>query len=170
MKVVMGQLNTFVGDIRGNTEKVIQVSREAETAGQETLVVFPELTLTGYPPEDLLMRDSLQAQIGGALTRLASELPSDLYVVVGYPRRCGGRLYNAAGVLHGGQMVGEYFKQRLPNYQVFDEKRYFIEGDTPCVVDVAGMKVGITICEDIWHEEPAEACLLYTSPSPRDIS
>ena len=156
MKVVMGQLNTFVGDINGNTEKVIQVSREADTADQDTLLVFPELTLTGYPPEDLLMRDSLQAQIEDALTRLASELPSHLYVVVGYPRRSEGRLYNAAGVLHGGQRVGEYFKQRLPNYQVFDEKRYFSEGDTPCVVDVAGVKVGITICEDIWHKEPAE--------------
>ena len=156
MKVVMGQLNTFVGDIKGNTEKVIQVSREADTAGQDTLLVFPELTLTGYPPEDLLMRDSLQAQIEDALTRLASELPSHLYVVVGYPRRSEGRLYNAAGVLHGGQRVGEYFKQRLPNYQVFDEKRYFSEGVTPCVVDVAGMKVGITICEDIWHKEPAD--------------
>ena len=157
MKVVMGQLNTFVGDIKGNTEKVIQVSRETDTAGQDTLVVFPELTLTGYPPEDLLMRDSLQAQIEDALTRLASEIPSHLYVVVGYPRRSDGRLFNAAGVLHGGQMVGEYFKQRLPNYQVFDEKRYFSEGDTPCVVDVAGIKVGITICEDIWHKEPADA-------------
>ena len=157
MKVVMGQLNTFVGDIKGNTEKVIQVSREADNGGQDTLVVFPELTLTGYPPEDLLMRDSLQAQIEDALTRLASELPTHLYVVVGYPRRYDGRLYNAAGVLHGGQVVAEYFKQRLPNYQVFDEKRYFSEGDTPCVVDVAGMKVGITICEDIWHKEPADA-------------
>ena len=157
MKVVMGQLNTFVGDIKGNTEKVIQVSRETDTAGQDTLVVFPELTLTGYPPEDLLMRDSLQAQIEDALTLLASEIPSHLYVVVGYPRRSDGRLFNAAGVLHGGQMVGEYFKQRLPNYQVFDEKRYFSEGDTPCVVDVAGIKVGITICEDIWHKEPADA-------------
>ena len=157
MKVVMGQLNTFVGDIKGNTEKVIQVSRETDTAGQDTLVVFPELTLTGYPPEDLLMRDSLQAQIEDALTRLASEIPSHLYVVVGYPRRSDGRLFNAAGVLHGGQMVGEYFKQRLPNYQVFDEKRYFSEGDAPCVVDVAGIKVGITICEDIWHKEPADA-------------
>ena len=157
MKVVMGQLNTFVGDIKGNTEKVIQVSRETDTAGQDTLIVFPELTLTGYPPEDLLMRDSLQAQIEDALTRLASEIPSHLYVVVGYPRRSDGRLFNAAGVLHGGQMVGEYFKQRLPNYQVFDEKRYFSEGDTPCVVDVEGIKVGITICEDIWHEEPADA-------------
>ena len=131
MKVVMGQLNTFVGDIKGNTEKVIQVSREADTAGQDILVVFPELTLTGYPPEDLLLRDSLQGQIEDALTRLASELPSDLYVVVGYPHRCDGGLYNAAGVLHGGKMIGEYFKQRLPNYQVFDEKRYFSEGDTP---------------------------------------
>ena len=157
MKVVMGQLNTFVGDIKGNTEKVIQVSREADTAGQDILVLFPELTLTGYPPEDLLMRDSLQGQIEDALTRLASELPSDLYVVVGYPHRCDGGLYNAAGVLHGGKMIGEYFKQRLPNYQVFDEKRYFSEGDTPCVVDVAGIKVGITICEDIWHKEPADA-------------
>ena len=157
MKVVMGQLNTFVGDIKGNTEKVIQVSRETATAGQGILLVFPELTLTGYPPEDLLMRDSLRAQIEDALTRLASELPSHLYVVVGYPRRSEGRLYNAAGVLHGGQRVGEYFKQRLPNYQVFDEKRYFSEGDTPCVVDVAGMKVGITICEDIWHKGPADA-------------
>ena len=157
MKVVMGQLNTFVGDIKGNTEKVIQVSRETDTAGQDTLIVFPELTLTGYPPEDLLMRDSLQAQIEDALTRLASEIPSHLYVVVGYPRRSDGRLFNAAGVLHGGQMVGEYFKQRLPNYQVFDEKRYFSEGDTPCVVDVAGIKVGITICEDIWYKEPADA-------------
>ncbi len=156
MKVVVGQLNTFVGDIKGNTEKVIQVSRETDTAGQDTLVVFPELTLTGYPPEDLLMRDSLQAQIEDALTLLASEIPSHLYVVVGYPRRSDGRLFNAAGVLHGGQMVGEYFKQRLPNYQVFDEKRYFSEGDTPCVVDVAGIKVGITICEDIWHKEPAD--------------
>ena len=157
MKVVMGQLNTFVGDIKGNTEKVIQVSREADTNAQDTLVVFPELTLTGYPPEDLLMRDSLQAQIESALTRLASELPPQLYVVVGYPRRCYDRLSNAAGVLHGGHMVGEYFKQRLPNYQVFDEKRYFSEGETPCVVDVAGIKVGITICEDIWYKEPAAA-------------
>ena len=157
MKVVMGQLNTFVGDIRGNTEKVIQVSREADTAGQDTLVVFPELTLTGYPPEDLLMRDSLQAQIEDALTQLASELPPNLYVVVGYPRRFDDSLYNAAGAFHDGQMVGEYFKQRLPNYQVFDEKRYFSEGDTPCVIDVADIKVGITICEDIWHKEPADA-------------
>ena len=155
MKVVMGQLNTFVGDIKGNTAKVLQAARDADTDDRVTLLVCPELTLTGYPPEDLLMRDSLQSQIEDALGVLARDLPPHLYVVVGYPRRRDGKLLNAAGVLHGGQVIAEYAKQCLPNYQVFDEKRYFSEGTEPCVVDMAGVKVGITICEDIWHKEPA---------------
>ena len=156
MKVVMGQLNTWVGDLQGNTDKVIKVASDVAPCDEPVLLVFPELTLTGYPPEDLLMRGSLHDQIEAALQRLASELPSDLYVVVGYPRRSEGQLFNAAGVIHGGAMIGEYFKQRLPNYQVFDEKRYFAEGQDACVVDVAGIKVAITICEDIWHREPAD--------------
>ena len=155
MKVVMGQLNTFVGDIKGNTAKVLQAASDADTDDRVTLLVCPELTLTGYPPEDLLMRDSLQSQIEDALGVLARDLPPHLYVVVGYPRRRDGKLLNAAGVLHGGQVIAEYAKQCLPNYQVFDEKRYFSEGTEPCVVDMAGVKVGITICEDIWHKEPA---------------
>ena len=155
MKVVMGQLNTFVGDIKGNTAKVLQAARDADTDDRVTLLVCPELTLTGYPPEDLLMRDSLQSQIEDALGVLARDLPPHLYVVVGYPRRRDGKLLNAAGVLHGGQVIAEYAKQCLPNYQVFDEKRYFSEGTEPCVVDMAGVKVGITICEDIWHKDPA---------------
>ena len=155
MKVVMGQLNTFVGDIKGNTAKVLQAARDADTDDRVTLLVCPELTLTGYPPEDLLMRDSLQSQIEDALGVLARDLPPHIYVVVGYPRRRDGKLLNAAGVLHGGQVIAEYAKQCLPNYQVFDEKRYFSEGTEPCVVDMAGVKVGITICEDIWHKDPA---------------
>ena len=157
MKVVMGQLNTWVGDLQGNTDKVIKTALAVEQQEEPIMLVFPELTLTGYPPEDLLMRESLHDQIEVALQRLASELPPELYVVVGYPRRAGEQLFNAAGVIHGGDLVGEYFKQRLPNYQVFDEKRYFAEGVKACVVDVAGIKVGITICEDIWHKEPADA-------------
>ena len=157
MKVVMGQLNTWVGDLQGNTDKVINVASGVGSHDEPVLLVFPELTLTGYPPEDLLMRDSLHDQIEAALQRLASELPSELYVVVGYPRRSEGQLFNAAGVIHDGAIIGEYFKQRLPNYQVFDEKRYFAEGQDACVVDVAGIKVGITICEDIWHKEPADS-------------
>jgi NAD+ synthase (glutamine-hydrolysing) len=157
MKVVMGQLNTWVGDLQGNTDKVIKTALAVEQQEESIMLVFPELTLTGYPPEDLLMRESLHDQIEVALQRLASELPPELFVVVGYPRRAGEQLFNAAGVIHGGDLVGEYFKQRLPNYQVFDEKRYFAEGVEACVVDVAGIKVGITICEDIWHKEPADA-------------
>ena len=157
MKVVMGQLNTFVGDIKGNVNKVIQAARAANTGDEPTLLVFPELTLTGYPPEDLLMRDSLQTQIETGLAELTENLPPHLFVVVGYPRRKDNLLYNAAGIVNEGKLIAEYFKQRLPNYQVFDEKRYFSAGETPCVVDIAGMKVGITICEDIWHEEPADA-------------
>ena len=157
MKVVMGQLNTWVGDLQGNIDKVTKVAAEVVPQDEPLLLVFPELTLTGYPPEDLLMRDSLHDQIESALQRLALELPSELYVVVGYPRRVGEQLFNAAGVIHDGAIIGEYFKQRLPNYQVFDEKRYFAEGENACVVDVAGIKVGITICEDIWHKEPADA-------------
>ena len=157
MKVVMGQLNTWVGDLQGNTDKVINVASGLGLHDEPVLLVFPELTLTGYPPEDLLMRDSLHDQIEAALQRLASELPSELYVVIGYPRRSEGQLFNAAGVIHDGAIIGEYFKQRLPNYQVFDEKRYFAEGQDACVVDVAGIKVGITICEDIWHKEPADS-------------
>ena len=157
MKVVMGQLNTWVGDLQGNTDKVIKTALAVEQQEEPIMLVFPELTLTGYPPEDLLMRESLHDQIEVALQRLASELPPELFVVVGYPRRVGEQLFNAAGVIHGGDLVGEYFKQRLPNYQVFDEKRYFAEGVEACVVDVAGIKVGITICEDIWHKEPADA-------------
>ena len=156
MKVVMGQLNTWVGDLQGNTDKVVKVAVELDSQDEPVLLVFPELTLTGYPPEDLLMRESLHDQIEGALNRLTLELPPELYVIVGYPRRAEGRLFNAAGIIHGGAIVGEYFKQRLPNYQVFDEKRYFAEGKDACVVDVAGIKVGITICEDIWHKEPAD--------------
>ena len=157
MKVVMGQLNTFVGDVAGNTEKVIQAAQARGAEEGAVLLVFPELTLTGYPPEDLLMRDSLHLQIESALSVLAEKLPPELYVIVGYPRYEDGRLFNAAGVIHNATLIAEYHKQRLPNYQVFDEKRYFSEGDTPCVVDIAGMKVGITICEDIWHREPADA-------------
>ena len=157
MKVVMGQLNTWVGDLQGNIDKVTKVAAEVVPQDEPLLLVFPELTLTGYPPEDLLMRDSLHDQIESALQRLALELPSELYVVVGYPRRVGAQLFNAAGVIHDGAIIGEYFKQRLPNYQVFDEKRYFAEGANACVVDVAGIKIGITICEDIWHKEPADA-------------
>ena len=157
MKVVMCQLNTWVGDITGNTAKVLaSVAVESEPDASH-LFVFPELTLTGYPPEDLLLRPALAEHIDKAIDHLKRELPLQAWVLIGYPRTQDGELFNAAGMIHKGQLVAEYHKQCLPNYQVFDEKRYFSEGNAPCVIDVDGVKVGVTICEDIWHSEPADS-------------
>jgi NAD+ synthase (glutamine-hydrolysing) len=154
MNLCMGQINTFVGDWQGNCERVISACRSAHAKFTDAVVVFPELTLTGYPPEDLLLRPSLEQETDAVLAQLCAELPSTLWVVVGYPRQRTDGLYNSAGVIHGGKIVAEYDKQSLPNYQVFDEKRYFQEGTGSCVVDIGGVKVGITICEDIWEPEP----------------
>lgn len=153
LNVTIAQLNFMVGDIAGNTQIVLDAAQEAQQAGSE-LILFPELALIGYPPEDLLLRPSVEKRVTKALARLMAELPPELYVLVGYPRMKGDKLFNAAGVLHKGELVAEYFKQELPNYQVFDEKRYFEEGDSPCIVTIKGIPMGITICEDIWHPGP----------------
>ena len=154
MNLCMGQINTFVGDLQGNCERVVAACESAHATFSDAVVVFPELTLTGYPPEDLLLRPSLEQGIEAVLARLCAELPPSLWVVVGYPRQRNDGLYNSAGVIHGGIIVAEYDKQALPNYQVFDEKRYFEPGVGACVLDIAGLKVGITICEDIWEPGP----------------
>ena len=154
MNLCMGQINTFVGDLQGNCERVVAACESAHATFSDAVVVFPELTLTGYPPEDLLLRPSLEQDIEAVLARLCAELPPSLWVVVGYPRQRNDGLYNSAGVIHGGIIVAEYDKQALPNYQVFDEKRYFEPGVGACVLDIAGLKVGITICEDIWEPDP----------------
>jgi NAD+ synthase (glutamine-hydrolysing) len=156
LNILMAQINTFVGDFEGNTAKVIDTVRRAEQAQALPVVVFPELTLSGYPPEDLLLRPSIELRVNQALDTLLAELNGPAYVVVGYPRRGDGGLYNAAGVLHRGRILAEYRKQCLPNYQVFDEKRYFTAGSEPCVVDIEGVPVGLSICEDIWEAEPTE--------------
>ena len=154
MKICMAQVNTFVGDLAGNCERVIGVCKEASATAPDGVVVFPELTLTGYPPEDLLLRPGLPAQVDRLLQRLCDELPPTLWVIIGYPRQSERGLHNSAGVIHGGQIMAEYHKQALPNYQVFDEVRYFVPGQEPCVLEIDGHRVGITICEDIWTPEP----------------
>ena len=154
MKICMAQVNTFVGDLAGNCERVIAVCKEASAREPDGVVVFPELTLTGYPPEDLLLRPGLPAQVDRLLQSLCNELPPTLWVIIGYPRQSERGLHNSAGVIHGGQIVAEYHKQALPNYQVFDEVRYFVPGQEPCVLEIEGHRVGITICEDIWTPEP----------------
>ncbi len=155
MNICIGQINTLVGDFYGNVEQVLDICQQSVARDPSALVVFPELTLTGYPPEDLLLRPSISAQTEAALTRLCAELPTNLWVIVGYPITDQQGLFNGAGVIHGGVVVAEYRKQILPNYQVFDEKRYFLPGDQPCVFEIDGYPIGITICEDIWNPAPA---------------
>lgn len=155
LRIVMAQLNPRVGDIPANAEQVVQSTRRAIQEYQASLVVFPELMLTGYPPEDLLLRPALQGRIAAALeTVLAARLPC--WVAVGHPWCEEGQLYNAVSVIHQGEVVARYFKQHLPNHGVFDERRYFQVGHDACVVAVDGVAIGFVICEDLWADGPAE--------------
>jgi NAD+ synthase (glutamine-hydrolysing) len=152
MKIALAQHRFPVGDIDGNVEKILELSRQA-VEQQADLIVFPELTITGYPPEDLLLRPSLGTRVSGALRKLFdAKLP--IALVVGYPQREDGKLYNKAMVIHQGQMIADYRKQHLPNYQVFDEKRYFQKAAETCVFEFQGISIALTICEDIWYDGP----------------
>lgn len=153
LKIVLAQVNPLVGDIHGNAEMVIEKARQAEAEYHADIVVFPELTLTGYPPEDLLLRDSLALRIDKALHAIQNA-SLQAAVVLGYPRVVQGQLFNMAGVIDGGELTAEYAKQYLPNYQVFDEKRYFVAGKQGCVVRIRGVKAALSVCEDIWAHEP----------------
>ncbi|NVK72062.1 MAG: NAD+ synthase [Oceanospirillaceae bacterium] len=153
LRIAMAQLDMLVGDITKNTQSVIDAACKARDEEHADVVVFPELTLTGYPPEDLLLRSSLDPRIESALTKILTDV-HDIYVVVGYPRRIDGELFNCAGVIYQGNLLMEYAKHKLPNFLVFDDKRYFSEGRESGIVDIKGVKVGLSICEDIWHPEP----------------
>jgi NAD+ synthase/NAD+ synthase (glutamine-hydrolysing) len=153
MKIAVAQINTTVGDFGGNADEIRGAVDVAREAGAE-LVVTPEMSLSGYPAEDYWLRDEFNDQCAAELMKLAPYC-LDVAVVVGYPHREGRTRYNAAAVLRGGRIEQIYFKQKLPNYQVFDEKRYFESGNRPCVFDVGGTKVGLVICEDLWFPEPA---------------
>ncbi|MDH5357165.1 MAG: NAD+ synthase [Gammaproteobacteria bacterium] len=153
--LVMGQINPIVGDVAGNVKKIIAAAEQARDTFNADLVVFSELTLTGYPPEDLLLRPGLLKRVEKGLVALKTQIRG-IGVLVGHPSgRVRQDLYNAASLIVDGKCVSTYFKHCLPNYSVFDEKRYFVEGKEPCIVEFKGIKFGITICEDIWFAEPA---------------
>ncbi|MCP5158366.1 MAG: NAD+ synthase [Gammaproteobacteria bacterium] len=152
-RVVMAQLDFLVGDIAGNVDKIITAATEARDRLRADLVVFPELTLTGYPPEDLLLRPGFIRQVEPALQQLCSAMHG-ITAVVGCPLLTPEGLRNAAVVLADGAIRASYFKQWLPNYSVFDEKRYFVPGEDPVVFKIAGARVGVTICEDVWLPGP----------------
>ena len=154
LRIVMAQLNFMVGDIHSNTDRIIAASQRARDELAADAIVFPELALTGYPPEDLLLRAHFIERVEAAVERICRE-SKGITVIVGYPLEQAGDLYNAVGVIKDGSIAGLYKKQRLPNYSVFDEKRYFKPGTDACVVHIKNIPVGITICEDIWEAGPA---------------
>lgn len=172
LNIVLAQCNPLVGDVEGNLRMIIdQVHAAREHFGAQ-LVIFPELVLTGYPPEDLLLRPSLLNHVEDALSVLAAQ-SEDCHFVVGAPFKDKVGLRNGAVVMGKGREVARYAKQCLPNYSVFDEKRYFVEGKDPCVVSIEGVSIGLTVCEDIWHEGPARLaheagaqCLININASP----
>ena len=151
LRVGLAQINTTVGDLDGNVAKVLEYAAQAGELGVD-LVAFPELTVTGYPPEDLLLRDRFVLDNKVALGRIveASQGPT---LIVGFVDGEGGKIYNAAAVIHDGRLVGVYRKQLLPNYGVFDEMRYFCAGVEAPVFEIGGVGVGVNVCEDIWYSD-----------------
>jgi NAD+ synthase (glutamine-hydrolysing) len=155
VQVAIAQINSTVGDFAGNSEKIIQACRKAHQAGAD-IVLTPELSLVGYPPEDLLLRPSFYAKSALAFDVLVTQLAqlSGLHVVVCYPLLLQHKCFNAASVVRDGVVLGTYCKSSLPNDAVFDEKRYFSPAHDAFVFDVKGVKFGINICEDTWSAGP----------------
>jgi NAD+ synthase (glutamine-hydrolysing) len=164
LRIALAQCNLLVGDVQGNAARVRIIARQARSQGAD-LVVFPELTLSGYPPEDLLFHRGLRIQVEQALEALARDVDAaqrDLpAMLVGFPEYVGSghapQIFNAARLFVRGRKPVDYRKQCLPNYRVFDEKRYFTPGTGPLVVELGGVRLGLAICEDIWEPEPARA-------------
>ena len=155
LNIAVAQLNLLVGDIEGNAERVIEAAHHARTQLTADVIVFPELTLTGYPPEDLLLRPSLYTRVDDALEKIRQQVHG-IDVVLGFPHSTPTGHYNAAALLREGETVAVYHKQVLPNYGVFDEKRHFQAGHEPCVIDIKGVPVALSICEDIWFLDPLQ--------------
>ena len=154
LRIALAQLDLFVGDVGGNAQRVIDASAEARDRLKADLVLFPELSLSGYPPEDLLFHKGMRRQVAAALERVRSEV-SGVAVMVGYPDYTDDAIYNAAALIRDGKVLANYHKQELPNYLVFDEKRYFKPGNESRIVEINGIRVGLLICEDVWEPNPA---------------
>ena len=156
-KIALAQINPLLGDLRGNAQLIVQAAAQAYAEGA-SIVLTPELSLTGYPPEDLLLRPAFIEAAELELKQLTLELKQfpGLTVIVGHPKKTADGLQNFASVLRDGKIIAAYAKQKLPNHEVFDEVRYFVPGNTPCVFESHGVKFGLILCEDAWHIEPAQ--------------
>jgi NAD+ synthase (glutamine-hydrolysing) len=153
MKIAIAQINCIVGDLEGNAAKIAEYAQRAKAQGAAVLLT-PELSLCGYPPEDLLLRDGFYHACDTALGALAQHAQG-IILIVGHPHKVGKSCYNAASILRDGKVVSTYHKHALPNHSVFDEERYFAHGKEPCLIELDGIKFGINICADVWHEQAA---------------
>ena len=175
LRCVMAQLNLVVGDVDGNTSRIVAAAQEARDRWAADVVLLPELAVSGYPPEDLLFHSGMRLQVAKSLERLKKEIRG-ITLVAGYPEYDGNRIYNAAAVIRDGVMLANHRKACLPNYRVFDEKRYFTPGTAPTVLDLNGLKAGILVCEDVWEAQPAAQAraagaqvLLVINASPYEV-
>jgi len=151
IRVALAQINPTVGDLKGNKKKILGYIKRAEKYRPD-IIVFPELALCGYPPEDLVLKPHFRKDVLKVLNNLIKSCKSSAIVVIGYPREKGGKVYNSAGVIYKNKKVADYDKVNLPNHGVFDEKRYFTPGREPLVLKIGSVRIGVTICEDIWIE------------------
>ncbi len=175
LRIVIAQVNVLVGDIEGNSQLVLDTYTQSVAEHQPDIVVFPELCLTGYPPEDLLLREDLYIRLDAAVTTLLAQVGSAA-MVIGLAEKSPQGVFNAAYVLQNHTILAKSYKQFLPNYSVFDEKRYFVAGQSSCVFSLNDIKLGLTICEDIWFAAPvADAkaqgaeCLININASPYHV-
>ena len=154
MKLAIAQLNLTVGDIAGNTEAILAAAREAHAAGA-AIVLTPEMSVCGYPAEDLVLRQDFCEACAAAVARIAEQAPPALALIVGYPERSDEDLFNAVALVRGGRVAAVYRKHHLPNHSVFDEQRVFDRGHAACVFECGGLRFGLAVCGDIWEPGPA---------------
>lgn len=153
LKVALAQVDLAVGDVAGNTAKIIDYATRARDSARADLVVFPELSVCGYPPEDLLFHAGLRHSVERAVAEIRDKV-FGIAVLIGFPEYDNGDIYNSCAVLSDGHVICQYRKQLLPNYSVFDEERYFTAGKNAGVFRLNGVRIGVTICEDVWRPEP----------------
>ncbi len=176
VKVALAQVDLAVGDIAGNTRKIIDYASTARDDLGAELVVFPELSVCGYPPEDLLFHIGLRYKVENAIAEIRSAV-SGIAVLIGFPEYVDDRIFNSCAVYRDGDVLAHYRKQQLPNYSVFDEKRYFTSGKEASVFAINGVRIGLNICEDVWSPKPIAAsrsagaeCVIAINGSPYELT
>jgi len=174
--VALAQIDLSVGDVVGNTSKILEYAARARDDLQADLVVFPELSVSGYPPEDLLFHAGLRSQTEHAVAEIQKST-RDAAILIGFPEYIDDQIYNSCAVFRDGELLCAYRKQLLPNYSVFDEERYFSKGRDAAVFRINGIAIGLTICEDIWQPSPVEAarsagaeCIISINGSPYELN